>query len=98
MKLDAAGNARVDLLPQAGARRDASEPMTWYLEKDVNADFAAKDPKGSELRIMGGDGDFDRLEKRLSGVVGSAMFMQGRLQSARRTSTFERKEKVSGEP
>ena len=69
MKLDAAGNARVDLLPQAGARRDASEPMTWYLEKDVNADFAAKYPKGSEFRIMGGDGDFDRLEKRLISVV-----------------------------
>src|SRR5260370_6187196 len=69
MKLDAAGSAHVDLLPQVGARRDASEPMTWYLEKDVNTDFAAKYPKGSEFRIICRDGDFDRLEKRLISVV-----------------------------
>src|SRR5260370_23623369 len=53
---------------QVGARRDVDEEWTWYLEKDVNAEFAAKYPKGSEFRIIGCQGDFERLEKRLISV------------------------------
>jgi len=61
----ATGTSYIDLLPQVGARRNPSEEWTWYLEKDVHAGSIGGYPKGSEFRIVGGDGDFDRVLKRL---------------------------------
>jgi hypothetical protein len=58
----------VDLIPQVGARKNPNEEWTWYLEKDVNAEFVAKYPKGSEFRIIGGGNDAERVLKRLKRV------------------------------
>jgi hypothetical protein len=68
LKVNKDGEGYVDVLPQVGARRDAKEEWTWYLEKDVTTQFAAEYPKGSEFRIIGCQGDFERLEKRLIAV------------------------------
>lgn len=65
LKINKKGEPYIDVLPQVGARRSASDEWGWYLEKDVNAEFASKYPKGSEFRIVGCGGDFQRLEKRL---------------------------------
>ena len=65
------GKGYIDLLPQVGARRNSTEEWTWYLEKDVDADFAAQYPLGSEFRIVGCEGDFQRLEGRLVRVCPS---------------------------
>jgi hypothetical protein len=55
----------IDVLPQVGARRNPGDEFEWYLEKDVDVDFAAKYPKGSEFRIVGCGGDFQRIQERL---------------------------------
>lgn len=65
------GKGYIDLLPQVGARRNSTEEWTWYLEKDVGADFAAQCPLGSEFRVVGCEGDFQRLEGRLVRVCPS---------------------------
>jgi hypothetical protein len=71
LKVKKRGRAHIDLLPQIGARRNPTDDWTWYLEKEIDAAFAAKYPKGSEFRIVGGDGDFDRLMNRLLRVCPS---------------------------
>src|SRR6266536_185534 len=68
LKINKKGESYIDVLPQVGARRSPTDDWEWYWEKDVNAEFAAKYPKGSEFRIVGCDGDFQRLEKRLVSV------------------------------
>jgi hypothetical protein len=55
-------------IPQVGARRNPSEEWVWYLEKDLDAEFAAKYPKGSEFRIVGGGNDQKRMLERLKRV------------------------------
>jgi hypothetical protein len=68
LKVNKKGEPYIDVLPQVGARRTPVDEWEWYLEKDVNGDFAAKFPMGSEFRIVGLNGDFQRLEKRLINV------------------------------
>jgi hypothetical protein len=68
LKINKKGEAYIDLLPQVGARKTATDEWEWYLEKDVNAEFAAKYPKGSEFRIVGCGGDFQRIQERLISV------------------------------
>jgi hypothetical protein len=65
LKVRANGTSYIDLLPQIGARRNPSEEWTWYLERDINAAFVAKYPKGSEFRIVAGSNDHSRLLNRL---------------------------------
>ncbi|MGB7555854.1 MAG: hypothetical protein WBM04_15895 [Candidatus Korobacteraceae bacterium] len=65
LRMNKQGSSYIDVLPQVGARRNPTEEWTWYLEKDLNAAFSATYPKGSEFRIVGCKGDYDRLEKRL---------------------------------
>jgi|SRR5271157_16802 len=65
LRINKQGRSYIDLLPQVGARRSSTEEWTWYLEKDLNAAFAATYPKGSEFRVVGLQTDYDRLEKRL---------------------------------
>jgi hypothetical protein len=80
LKVNKKGEPYVYLLPQVGARRSATDEWEWYLEKDVNAEFVAKYPKGSEFEIVGCDGDFQRLEKRLLSVC-PAFESKGKLSS-----------------
>lgn len=68
LKINKKGEPYIDLLPQVGARRTAADEWEWYLEKDVDAEFAAKYPKGSEFRIVGCQGDFERIQERLISV------------------------------
>lgn len=68
LKVNKDGEPYIDVLPQVGARRTVADEWEWYLEKDVNAEFAAKYLKDSESRIVGCQGDFQRLEERLMGV------------------------------
>jgi hypothetical protein len=58
------------ILPQVGARRTPEEPFEWVSERDLNADFAARYPKGSRFHIVGGDGpaDQERLIEKLKAV------------------------------
>jgi len=67
---DGKGNAVTAVLPQVGARRSASEPFEWCLEKDLTKEFADKYPKGSEFRIVGGRNSEDnkRLVEKLKEV------------------------------
>jgi len=65
------GKARTDLLPQIGARRNPTDTFTWYLEKEIDAAFAAQYPKGSEFRIIGSGNGHARLLKRLVEVCPS---------------------------
>lgn len=70
MRTDKDGVQSTVVLPQVGARRTPEEPFEWVLEKDLNADFAAKYPKGSRFHIVGGDGPEDqkRLVEKLKAV------------------------------
>ena len=49
MKADRKGNAFTEVIPQIGARKTSADPFVWYPEKDINAEFAATYPKGSEF-------------------------------------------------
>lgn len=64
------GTETTEVLPQVGARRNPSEPFEWVLERDLNAEFAARYPKGSEFRIVGGQtsADNERLVQKLISV------------------------------
>lgn len=65
LKVNKKGEAYIDVLPQVAARRTADDEFEWYLEKDVNGEFAAKYPKGSEFRIVGCGSNFHRIQRRL---------------------------------
>ena len=65
LRVNKKGEPYIDLLPQVGARRTVGDEFEWYLEKDVNVEFAAKYPRGSEFRIVGCQGDFQRIQERL---------------------------------
>ncbi len=64
------GVVATEVLPQVGARRGPTEPIEWALEKDLDASFIARYPKGSELIIVGGktNADRERLVEKLKGV------------------------------
>jgi hypothetical protein len=49
LKADRKGNAFTEVIPQIGARKTSADPFVWYPEKDINAEFAATYPKGSEF-------------------------------------------------
>ena len=66
LRVNRKGEPYIDVLPQVGARRSTSDEFEWYLEKDVDTDFAAKySTKESEFRIVGCQGDFQRIKERL---------------------------------
>jgi len=70
MRSDRNGKESTEVLPQVGARRTHSDPFEWVLEKDLSAEFAARYPKGSEFRIVGGQtpADNERLVQKLIAV------------------------------
>jgi len=70
IKTDKNGIQSTVVLPQVGARRTPEEPFEWVLEKDLNADFATRYPKGSRFHIVGGEGpeDRERLVEKLKTV------------------------------
>lgn len=68
LKVNKKGEPYIDVLPQVGARRTAADDWEWCLEKDVTPEFAAKYAKGSEFRIVGCEGDFQRVQERLVSV------------------------------
>jgi hypothetical protein len=66
LRVNRKGEPYIDVLPQVGARRTTGDEFEWYLEKDVDADFIAKySTKESEFRIVGCQGDFQRIQERL---------------------------------
>lgn len=71
LKADEQQHAFVDLLPQIAARSNVNEAWTWYLEKDIDAEFAKKYPTGSEFRIVAPAPDHERLTNRLIEVCPS---------------------------
>ena len=72
LKSSKGGDAHIDVLPQIGARhRDIDEPLEWFLEKELNADFAAKYAESSEFRILGTGKAHERLEKKLTKLIPS---------------------------
>lgn len=70
MRADKNGVASTEVLPQVGARRGPTEPVEWVLEKDLDAAFVARYPKGSEFKIVGGKtkADNERLVEKLKVV------------------------------
>jgi hypothetical protein len=82
IKTDKNGTQSTVVLPQIGARRTPEEPFEWVLEKDLNADFAARYPKGSRFHIVGGDGPEhqQRLVEKLKAVCPTFIY-GGSLQS-----------------
>src|SRR5262249_41416780 len=65
LKADQQRHAFVDPLPQIAARSNLNDAWTWYLEKDIDAEFAKKYPTGSEFRIVAPAPDHERLTNRL---------------------------------
>jgi hypothetical protein len=67
---DKNGNSATGVLPQVGARRNSDDEIEWCLEKDLTEEWAAKYPKGSEFRIVGGEGpeDIKRVQEKLKKV------------------------------
>ena len=57
------GTESTEVLPQVGARRTPSDPWEWVLAHELSTEFAARYPKGSEFRIVGGkdEADNDRI-------------------------------------
>lgn len=70
------GKRETELLPQVGARRDASEPFQWCLERDLSVEFGQQFPKGSEFRIVGGRtfADVERLVQKLVAVCPTFLY------------------------
>lgn len=70
MRTDKNGVESTEVLPQVGVRRSPTEPIEWVLEKDLDAAFAARYPKGSEFKIVGGKtvADNERLVEKLKVV------------------------------
>lgn len=70
------GKRETELLAQVGARRDASEPFEWCLERDLSVEFAQRFPKGSEFRIVGGRtfADVERLVQKLIAVCPTFLY------------------------
>jgi hypothetical protein len=70
------GKRETELLPQVGARRDASEPFQWCLERDLSVEFGRQFPKGSEFRIVGGRtfADVERLVQKLVAVCPTFLY------------------------
>ena len=70
------GKQETELLPQVGARRNASEPFQWCLERDLSVEFAQRFPKGSEFRIVGGRTfyDVERLVQKLIAVCPTFLY------------------------
>jgi len=64
------GKESTYVLPQVGARRNDSDDFEWCLEKDLAKEWADKFPKGSQFRIVGGNGpeDNNRLVEKLKVV------------------------------
>jgi hypothetical protein len=67
IRTDKNGVKSTEVLPQVGARRSPTEQIEWVLEKDLDAAFAARYPKGSEFKIVGGrtKADNERLVEKL---------------------------------
>jgi hypothetical protein len=70
------GKRETELLPQVGARRDASESYQWCLERDLSVEFGQQFPKGSEFRIVGGRtfADVERLVQKLVAVCPTFLY------------------------
>lgn len=70
------GKRETELLSQVGARRDASEPFEWCLERDLSVEFGQRFPKGSEFRIVGGRtfADVERLVQKLVAVCPTFLY------------------------
>lgn len=70
MRTDKNGVESTEVLPQVGARRTPTDPWEWVLEKDLSVEFAARYPKCSEFRIVGGKtiADNERLVAKLKVV------------------------------
>ena len=70
------GKRETELLPQVGARRDASEPFQWCLERDLSVEFGRQFPKGSEFRIVGGRtfAEVERLVQKLVAVCPTFLY------------------------
>ena len=70
------GKQETELLAQVGARRDASEPFEWCLERDLSVEFGQRFPKGSEFRIVGGRtfADVERLVQKLVAVCPTFLY------------------------
>ena len=76
IRTDKDGKQETELLPQVGARRNASEPFQWCLERDLSVEFAQRFPKGSEFRIVGGRTfpDVDQLVQKLIAVCPTFLY------------------------
>jgi hypothetical protein len=70
MRTDRNGKESTYVLPQIGARRNDSDDFEWCIEKDLTKEWADKFPKGSQFRIVGGNGpeDNNRLVEKLKVV------------------------------
>jgi hypothetical protein len=70
VRTDKNGVESTEVLPQVGGRRTPSDEWEWVLEKDLSFEFAARYPKGSEFRIVGGKtkADNERLVEKLKVV------------------------------
>jgi hypothetical protein len=70
IRADENGVESTEVLPQVGARLSPTDPIEWVLEKDLTAEFAARYPKGSEFKIVGGKtkADNERLVEKLKAV------------------------------
>lgn len=68
--VDKSGKQRTEILPQIGARRTKSEEFEWVLAHELTAEFAARFPKGSEFRIVGGkdEAENEKLVEKLKAV------------------------------
>jgi hypothetical protein len=70
IRTDENGVESTEALPQVGARLSPADQIEWVLEKDLTAEFAARYPKGSEFKIVGGKSkaDNERLLEKLKAV------------------------------
>jgi len=70
IRADKDGKQRTDVLPQIGARRTPSDDFEWVLAHELTAEFAARYPKGSDVRIVGGkdEAENDKLVQNLIAV------------------------------
>jgi HNH endonuclease len=66
IRTDGNGKMRTEIPTQVGARRNPSEGFEWRLERDLSVEWADRFPKGSEFRLIGGEGpaDSERLLKK----------------------------------
>ena len=70
IRTDRKGVQSTEVLPQVGACLGCTGPFEWVLERDLDAHFTARYPKGSEFRIVGGKtaGDHERVVNKLKAL------------------------------